>query len=62
MKITAIDYWKLPCRSGKESWDSDEPVWPAALSLIFVRETSEDGITGVGEATTIDQMTALNLL
>lgn len=51
MKIVALDHWKLPCRSVKESWDSDESVWPGAPPSMIVRITSEDGITGAGEAT-----------
>lgn len=51
MKIVAIDYWQLPCRSLKESWDSDESVWPSAPPSYIVRITSEDGLIGVGEAT-----------
>ena len=51
MKIIAIDYWKLPCRAIKESWDSDESVWPDAPPSFLVRITGEDGVTGVGEVT-----------
>src|SRR5690606_14376936 len=51
MKIIAIDYWRLPCRAIKESWDSDESVWPDAPPSFLVRITSEDGVTGVGEVT-----------
>ncbi|MBS3787049.1 mandelate racemase/muconate lactonizing enzyme family protein [Candidatus Bipolaricaulota bacterium] len=51
MKITKIKKFAMRLESKKVGWSKDEYVWPSKLpSVIIIMETNE-GISGVGEAT-----------
>ncbi len=50
MKIAAIDGFRLYPKAIKEAWTEDEYVWPSVLPSILVRVTAENGVYGIGDA------------
>ena len=51
MKIAAVEALRLYPVAIKEAWVDDEYVWPSRPPAFLVKVTSEDGESGIGEAT-----------
>ena len=67
MKIARVEAFRLYPMAIKEAWVEDEYVWPSHPPSVLVKVTAEDGIYGVGEASsqqwylgeTVDQLLEL---
>ena len=51
MKITEIKRFPLKLKCKKVGWSEDEYVWPSRLPSVIVKISTDEGVTGVGEAT-----------
>ena len=51
VKITSIDLFPVWLQVKKEAWTKDEYVWPSQVPSVIVRVNTNEGLYGLGEAT-----------